>query len=317
MSLLATDPEETVLSLPELLAVAQALEREAAERYTELAAHMRAVGNAETAAVFEHLAEEERSHEEGVRHWSEAAVGKPPDPADIRWRDWPETFDEEAAAEMAGSRLVTPYRALSVAVRNEERTFAFWSYVAARAEDEAVRQAAERMAHEELRHISLLRAERRRAYHAERRRPPDSDREPLKLPEFVAEALRTAAGLARLHAAIADALAAAGDPAAALLRRTAEAERADAGDLASRFPDAGRQAAPETEGGRLQGETGDQPPLALLDLGLKRLEAAVERYFEIAETAQDERIVAEAQRLAQMSIPRLARLREHRHARAG
>ena len=313
MSLLATDPEESVLSLPELLAVAEALEREAAERYTELAAHMRAVGNMETAAVFEHLAEEERSHEAGVRHWSEAAVGKAPDPADIRWRDWPETFDEEAAAEMAGSRLVTPYRALSVAVRNEERTFAFWSYVAARAEDAAVRQAAERMAHEELRHVSLLRGERRRAYHAERRHPPDRDREPIRLPEFTAEALGTAAGLARLHAALADALAAAGDPAADLMQRTAEAERADVRDLLSRFPDAER---PEADGGRLAEEAGDQPPLALLDLGLKRLEAAVERYFEVAETARDERIVAEAQRLAQASIPRLASLREQRHARA-
>ncbi len=313
MSLLKSDPEETVLSLAELMAVAEALEREAAERYTELAAHMRALGNEQTAAVFEQLAAEERGHEEAVQRWSVAAVGKAPDPADIRWRDWPETFDEEAAAEMVGSRLVTPYRALSVAVRNEERTFALWSYLAARAEDETIRQAAERMAHEELRHVALLRGERRRAYHAERRRPPDRDREPITLAEFVVEALRTEASLAQLHAAAAESLAAAGDSAAHLLARIADDERAAARDLASRFPDAsGKVEVPEVAADQPH----EQPAPALFDLGLQRLEAAVERYFEVAETARDERIVAEAQRLAQAAIPRLARMREHRDARA-
>ena len=56
-----------------------------------------------------------------------------------------------------------------MAVRNEERAFAFWSYVAAHAEVAEVRQAAETMAHEELGHVSILRRERRNAFHAERR----------------------------------------------------------------------------------------------------------------------------------------------------
>jgi hypothetical protein len=38
-------------------------------------------------------------------------------------REAAETFDAETAAEIAASRLMTPYRA-----RNEERAFAFWSY---------------------------------------------------------------------------------------------------------------------------------------------------------------------------------------------
>ena len=56
-----------------------------------------------------------------------------------------------------------------MAVRNEERAFAFWSYVAAHAEAPEIRQAAETMAHEELGHVATLRRERRRAFHAERR----------------------------------------------------------------------------------------------------------------------------------------------------
>lgn len=47
----------------------------------------------------------------------------------------PETFDSDAAAEIKNSKLLTPYRALATAVRNEERAFAFWSYLAAFADD--------------------------------------------------------------------------------------------------------------------------------------------------------------------------------------
>ena len=92
--------------------------------------------------------------------------GKAPDPALVRW-DAPETFDTETAAEIRTSRLMTPYRALSMAVRNEERAFAFWSYVAGFAEDPEIKKAAEAMAREELGHVAILRKERRRAYHSE------------------------------------------------------------------------------------------------------------------------------------------------------
>ena len=69
----------------------------------------------------------------------------------------------------AHPRLLSAYRALSMAVRNEERAFAFWSYVAAHAGDADIRHAAETMAHEELGHVATLRRERRSAFHAERR----------------------------------------------------------------------------------------------------------------------------------------------------
>ena len=62
---------------------------------------------------------------------------------------------------------MTPYRALSMAVRNEERAFAVWSYVAGFAEDPEIKKSAESMAREELGHVATLRNERRRAYHSE------------------------------------------------------------------------------------------------------------------------------------------------------
>ena len=50
----------------------------------------------------------------------------------VRWQA-PATFDAEATAEIKASRLITPYQGEAMAVQNEERAFAFWSYMAASA----------------------------------------------------------------------------------------------------------------------------------------------------------------------------------------
>ena len=165
-SLLKSEPAGSLQSLAELFALANAMEREAAERYTELAADMQRQHKLNLAAVFAELAAAEREHVDSVARWSQSRLGKAPDPALVRW-EAPETFDSETASEIKTSRLMTPYRALSMAVRNEERAFAFWSYVAGFAEDPEIRKAAETMAREELGHVATLRKERRRAYHSE------------------------------------------------------------------------------------------------------------------------------------------------------
>jgi rubrerythrin len=165
-SLLKSEPAGTLQSLGELFALAHAMEREAADRYTGLAAEMQRQNKLDLAAVFSELAAAEREHVDSVAHWSQSRLGKAPDSGLVRW-EAPETFDSETAAEIKTSRLMTPYRALSMAVRNEERAFAFWSYVAGFAKDPEIRKAAEAMAREELGHVATLRKERRRAYHSE------------------------------------------------------------------------------------------------------------------------------------------------------
>jgi rubrerythrin len=165
-SLLKSEPAGSLQSLGELFALANAMEQEAAERYTGLAADMQRQNKLDLATVFAKLAAAEREHVDSVARWSQSRLGKAPDPALVRW-EAPETFDSETAAEIKTSRLMTPYRALSMAVRNEERAFAFWSYVAGFAQDPEIKQAAEAMAREELGHVSTLRKERRRAYHKE------------------------------------------------------------------------------------------------------------------------------------------------------
>jgi rubrerythrin len=203
--LLKAEPAGTLRSLDELFALASAMEQEAAAKYAELADEMKRQNRSDLAAVFTDLAAAERDHVDSVTRWSQSRRGKAPDPALVRW-EAPETFDPEAATEMKASRLMTPYRALAMAVRNEERAFAFWSYLAAYSQDPEIKNAAEAMAHEELGHVSILRKERRRAYHrehdAEGHHGPASasqQRRPARVVDARTLELRLAAQLADLE----------------------------------------------------------------------------------------------------------------------
>ena len=167
MTSLKKEPAGQVRTLDEFFALAHAIESDAAARYTEVARQLRQQGAAHLAEVFERLAEVERGHVREVTSWAARRGESAPVDALPPW-PIPDTFDA-SPDEIAQSKLLTPYRALASAVRHEERAFAFWTYVAAHAEKAEVREAAERMAHEELEHVSLLRRERREAFHAQRR----------------------------------------------------------------------------------------------------------------------------------------------------
>lgn len=62
MGLLKTEPEGIVESMPELMAIAKAMEDEAACRYRPLARRMHNLGNKAAEDVFVHLAHEEETH---------------------------------------------------------------------------------------------------------------------------------------------------------------------------------------------------------------------------------------------------------------
>lgn len=151
-------------SLDELLALAGAMEQEAIDGYLALGLRMREMGQPELAAVFDALVAEERRHLSKVAEW-EKALGR-------QMRSVPahspeHLFDDEGAGKLAPETL-SAYRAFSIAVRNEERAFVFWTYVSAHARSQDIREASERMAREELGHVATLRRERRRAFHQER-----------------------------------------------------------------------------------------------------------------------------------------------------
>jgi len=283
MSLLKTEPSTPVKTLEELFAIAHAMEHEAAERYADIAGRMNDEGNPELAAVFERLSADEKGHLDQVAHWSEQVRGKAPDPALIRWK-LPETFDDEGAATI-DPRLQNAYRALAMAVRNEERAFAFWSYVAAQATVPEIQQAAEAMAREELGHVATLRRERRRAFHANRSADAGSvGREPAQdaafLEQRLAELLEPLAALApeaeqiRMRAFV-------GEARGHTLELEGTPIATPAGSLLQVLPDS---------------------PIALAEL-------LTERYLEAADSVRDEGELLRVQRFAGRAIARLVWLR--------
>ncbi len=174
-----------ISSVEELMSLAEAQERRAAARYDQLAARMDRFGSPETATLFRQLAAMEREHVEALSGWAgpTAPQGRLPD-----------GLGEGTAAdsdEVPAS--LTPYRALAIAVRNEERAFSLLTYVAAHAEKTDVRVRAEALALEELQHVALLRAQRRKAFHAKRHDGSNRERDIVAALQSIAD-LRAVAG---------------------------------------------------------------------------------------------------------------------------
>ena len=264
-------------TVEKLLAVAEALEREAATRYRALAARMRRQGDAEMAAQFDALARMEDRHVRQVADRAQAIVGRAQVSAPVAW-ELPPHYDEDDAR---GATL-SVYQALAFAVRNEERAFVFYTYVAAEAKVPAMRALAEDLARDELEHAAILRRNRRHAFHSKR---PAA----IEIPENV-DALRASGqewngAAAAAHKALAMALDEHGESedAAAFRRLAAEEDKATAGAAAAAFP-----------------------KLRSADDGLRLLEDAFDRFALIAERSKDEKVVAEAQRLSADIIARLA-----------
>jgi rubrerythrin len=266
-----------VRTVEDLLSVAEAMERQSADRYRGLATRLRKQGDAVVATEFEALAELEDRHVGEVAARALSALGRPASAISV---GRPMVFDEEE--EVRGA-LGSVYQALAFAVRNEERAFAFYTYVAAAAGNLALRALAEDLARDELDHASRLRRLRRRAFHEEK---PSK----VEIPESV-ERLRELfhhweTRAASAHAALADRLERSGQPKEAdIFRRLAKEEGA-----------AVAIGAPVAEA----------PSLSSVAEGLRLIEETFDRLAVIGETARVEPVMAEAQRMAQTIVTRLA-----------
>jgi rubrerythrin len=274
-------------STDQLMAMAHAMEKEAARRYRELAVGMRARQLEELAQLFEFLESLEEKHATQLKQQAAETDGSASAAKRISW-DLPESFDEEAGSSL----LLTPYRALATAVRNEERAFAFYCYVAAEAPDDRIRGIAEALAKDELTHAWLLRRERRRAFRAEggghglRAAPlPDS------IKEFFGLAAETDWLAAQYHRSLANTLEES-DRLKAAFAVVAEDEATSAREAAGRIgltlSDRGSENAPTIAG------------------GMRLLEEAFERYSDIADRSKQEDIMQAAQHLAARAVHRLA-----------
>lgn len=293
------------------MAIALAVEDEAARRYDDLAGRMERRGEAELAGLFSELAELERIHGQELAGWAQRVGGSVPPPLSTPWT-WPETFDEGPGDEGTGGAPLDPFRALAIAVRNEERAFALYTYLAALCDGDAtLRERAESLAREELNHVARLRAWRRRVWHARPLAHPMS----LPVGGTVVDLNLLAAGLesgcAQVEEMAASALAAESQAdVAAILSRCADDDRRRAQQL---LPAATPRPAPSATVTAAQ-QAGLPEPGALTAAGVLRLavrnaEEVVESYLSVAErSGNDEATLIQAQRLAEGAIMRLALL---------
>jgi rubrerythrin len=147
------DAEEKVRSVPELYAHALAIEREAAERYRELAERMADEGNGAVAELFSGLAELEGRHAAQLAKECEGMALPPLAPGEYAWLD--RGAPERAAHDLI-FRLMTPHDALQIALAGERRAQEFFEYVREAAGDAALRDLAGEMAAEEERHAAWV-----------------------------------------------------------------------------------------------------------------------------------------------------------------
>ncbi len=295
MGSLSKEPSGHVGSADELMAIAHALEEEASKQYARLAERMRREGEDALSNLFASLSRIEQKHADQIDARALRVLGKKPDPKLVRW-ELPENFDEEEAR----SYLLTPYRALAIAVRNEERAFAFYTYLAAYADEDRLRQLAEESAKDELDHAALLRRERRKAWRSEREAPARILRRIARahsLEELLTDVVRGERAAATAHRSLAYKLANAGQAHAAnLFEQAAADEQSMADDAESRLGGAAPAAQPA-------------PALDTIRQGLRLLEDSFEHYSLLAEHVADEASMNECQTLSERALHRLSYVR--------
>ena len=126
----------------ELYVHAIAIEREAAERYAELAAAAAGQGDAGTAAVFGRLARLDTKHLEGLLRRTRGLL-LPPLEADYSW-------------PLPHNTVIDPREAAEAALQAERRARAFFEHVWRTAQEDALRALAGEMAAEESQRIAEL-----------------------------------------------------------------------------------------------------------------------------------------------------------------
>ena len=269
------DPGTVVGSLVELAAIIRVLRGEEKRGYADIARRLERRGATAAAHLFRRLADEVVEDAEGMTDAPAlpAAVTQP-------WED------------LAGSTLLTPYRALAQAVTAAQATFTYASYLAARTPDTAVRRATEQLAEEQLHRAAELRQLRREAWRQEREHRPPPVRTCAELVRAAAPMLAEAAAV---HTALADAAAAAGEPERAdRLRRMAAAEAQEASEVGSAAP--------------LPSLPPDLGPEQRRERALVPLEQLFELFEAAAAQAPDEALLAAAQTALAAITERLRQL---------
>lgn len=141
------DPAPLPRDLAELMAQAYALERDAVERYGELADVLATHNNQEVAALFRRLASQEALHAQEILRtmgWTRAPQARP----------LPHAPDAPAFEEV--HYLMHPWHALQLALHAEQRAHDFFAALVDKCPAQEIREAARQLQHDEREHITLL-----------------------------------------------------------------------------------------------------------------------------------------------------------------
>ncbi len=138
-------------TLPEFLAHAIALEREAAERYHELADMMEAHRNDDVSALFRDMVRYSQMHHDSIVERAKGVALPALGASDFRWRTPPEVGGDEAF-----DPRIDAYSALLYARENEERALGYYTEVGTGTADAEVKRLAVEFAAEETEHVQAL-----------------------------------------------------------------------------------------------------------------------------------------------------------------
>ncbi len=141
-----------IRSSTEFYAQALAIEIEASDRYTLLAEQMEVHNNKEVAGIFRRMAGLEMQHHDEIRaRAGDLLVGGKK--ARFSWvlPEGPEVTEFEKV-----HYLMSPYQALDIAKRNEQRAAVWFEAIAKHTGDPEIKRLAEQLASEEREHVSWV-----------------------------------------------------------------------------------------------------------------------------------------------------------------
>ncbi len=149
----ATGAPSCNLSLAELLLHALVIEREAMDRYTELANMMAQIGNKKVSRIFSRMSGIEAKHAEIIEQQIKGQQLPVLTPSQYTWHgpEAPENTDSNRLFH-----LMTPCQALELALKNEKRAYEFYNDVVDDSTDERVREMAAEFAGEEEQHVAWV-----------------------------------------------------------------------------------------------------------------------------------------------------------------
>ena len=151
MSKTSSNPK--VADLNDLLAVAYQIEIDAVERYNLLADQMEVHNNPELVKVFRDLARAEGIHGEEIRR----LAGDFDVAAHARKIAKFERSESPEEADLGSAHyLMTPWHALQLSLKGEERALAYFTSIVETAKDPKVKAMATELVEEEAEHVNLV-----------------------------------------------------------------------------------------------------------------------------------------------------------------